>query len=122
MVDGVIDLLNYVPQPTVLTLEPDKINALLGTGIPEDEMVRILQRPAHDARQTYRPPLVGNDQMVGVQRVLPAVQGGELFALSGTADDDLPAPGRPRGGVRDHPQPPGLPVRHRPGPGGGGYL
>ena len=44
VVDGVIDLLNYVPQPTVLTLEPDKINALLGTGIPEDEMVRILQR------------------------------------------------------------------------------
>ena len=48
-------------------------------------------QPAHDARQTYRPALVGNDQMVGVQRVLPAVQGGELFALSGTADDDLPA-------------------------------
>ena len=44
VVDGVIDLLNYVPQPTVLTLEPDKINALLGTGIPENEMVRILQR------------------------------------------------------------------------------
>ena len=44
VVDGVIDLLNYVPQPTLLKLEPDKINALLGTGIPEDEMVRILQR------------------------------------------------------------------------------
>ncbi len=44
VVDGVIDILNYVPQPTLLKLEPDKINALLGTGIPEDEMVRILQR------------------------------------------------------------------------------
>ena len=44
VVDGVIDILNDVPQPTVLTLEPDKINALLGTGVPEDEMVRILKK------------------------------------------------------------------------------
>ncbi len=44
VVDGVIDILNYVPQPTVLTLEPDKINALLGTDVPADEMVRILQK------------------------------------------------------------------------------
>ncbi|MBD5133866.1 MAG: phenylalanine--tRNA ligase subunit beta [Clostridiales bacterium] len=43
VVDGVIDILNFVPQPTVLPLEPDKINALLGTGVPEDEMVRILK-------------------------------------------------------------------------------
>ena len=44
VVDGVIDILNFVPQPTVLTLEPDKINALLGTDVPEAEMVRILRK------------------------------------------------------------------------------
>ena len=44
VVDGVVDILNYVPQPTVLPLEPDKINALLGTGVAESEMVRILTR------------------------------------------------------------------------------
>ena len=44
VVDGVIDLLNFVPQPAVLTLEPDKINALLGTDVPEDEMLRILRK------------------------------------------------------------------------------
>ncbi|MGM9607696.1 MAG: phenylalanine--tRNA ligase subunit beta [Oscillospiraceae bacterium] len=43
VVDGVIDILNYVPQPTVLKLEPEKINALLGTDIPADEMVSILK-------------------------------------------------------------------------------
>ncbi len=44
VVDGVIDILNYVPQPTVLKLEPEKINALLGTDIAADEMVSILKR------------------------------------------------------------------------------
>ena len=43
VVDGVIDILNYVPQPTVLTLEPEKINALLGTNVSTEEMVRILK-------------------------------------------------------------------------------
>ena len=43
VVDGVIDILNYVPQPTVLALEPEKINALLGTDVAADEMVRILK-------------------------------------------------------------------------------
>ena len=43
VVDGVIDILNYVPQPTVLPMEPDKINALLGTDVDESEMVRILR-------------------------------------------------------------------------------
>ena len=43
VVDGVIDILNYVPQPTVLTLEPQKINALLGTDVSDEEMVRILK-------------------------------------------------------------------------------
>ena len=44
VVDGVIDILNDVPQPTVLRLEPDRINALLGTDVPADEMVRILRK------------------------------------------------------------------------------
>ena len=44
VVDGVIDVLNFVPQPTVLPLEPDKINALLGTDVSADEMVRILRK------------------------------------------------------------------------------
>ena len=42
VVDGVIDILNFVPHPTVLPLEPDKINALLGTQISREEMVSIL--------------------------------------------------------------------------------
>jgi phenylalanyl-tRNA synthetase beta chain len=44
VVDGVIDILNYVPQPRVLKLEPERINALLGTDVPGEEMVRILQK------------------------------------------------------------------------------
>ena len=42
VLDGVIDILNFVPQPTQLDLRPDKINALLGTDIPTEEMCRIL--------------------------------------------------------------------------------
>ena len=44
VLDGVIDILNYVPQPTVLKVEPDKINALLGTDVAENVMYTILQR------------------------------------------------------------------------------
>ena len=44
VVDGVIDILNLVPQPTVLQLEPDKINALLGTDVPESDMAAILRK------------------------------------------------------------------------------
>ena len=43
VLDGVIDVLNHVPQPTILTLQPEKINALLGTEVSEEEMVRILK-------------------------------------------------------------------------------
>ena len=43
VVDGVIDILNHVPQPTVLQLEPAKINALLGTDVPAEEMRSILR-------------------------------------------------------------------------------
>ena len=41
---GTIDILNYVPQPRVLKLEPEKINGLLGTDIAGDEMVSILKK------------------------------------------------------------------------------
>ena len=44
VVDGVIDILNYVPHPTVLKLEPEKINALLGTNISQGEMAQIMER------------------------------------------------------------------------------
>ncbi len=44
VVDGVIDVLNFVPQPTVLALRPDKVNALLGTDVSTEEMVRILRK------------------------------------------------------------------------------
>ena len=44
VVDGVIDILNFVPQPRILTLEPDKINALLGTEISAAEMTAILKK------------------------------------------------------------------------------
>ena len=33
VVDGIIDVLNYVPQPRILTMEPERVNALLGTDI-----------------------------------------------------------------------------------------
>jgi len=44
VVEGVIDILNEVPDPTVLKLEPAKINALLGDQIETKEMVDILKR------------------------------------------------------------------------------
>ena len=44
VLDGVIDILNFVPRPVVLPLEADKINRLLGLEIPEAEMVEYLRR------------------------------------------------------------------------------
>ncbi len=44
VVDGVIDILNYVPQPRTLPAEPDKINALLGINVPENVMYTTLQK------------------------------------------------------------------------------
>ena len=43
VMDGTIDIINYVPQPKELALETDKINALLGTDISEEMMVKYLQ-------------------------------------------------------------------------------
>ena len=44
VLDGVIDIINYVPEPFALPLEPDRINALLGTEIPEADMIDYLRR------------------------------------------------------------------------------
>ncbi len=44
VLDGVIDVQNRMPEPYKMTLEPEKINALLGTDVPESEMVRILRK------------------------------------------------------------------------------
>ena len=42
VLDGIIDIINYVPQPKDLPLEADKINKLLGTDISEADMVKYL--------------------------------------------------------------------------------
>ena len=42
VLDGIIDIINYVPQPKELKLEPEKINKLLGTKISKEEMVKYL--------------------------------------------------------------------------------
>ena len=44
VVDGVIDILNYVPEPRVLPVEPEKINALLGVHVAENVMYTTLQK------------------------------------------------------------------------------
>ncbi len=43
VLDGIIDIINYVPQPKTLPLEPEKINRLLGTNIAKEEMVKYLK-------------------------------------------------------------------------------
>ena len=43
VLDGIIDIVNYVPQPRTLPLEPEKINRLLGTDISEQDMVEYLR-------------------------------------------------------------------------------
>ena len=42
VLNGTIDIINYVPQPKTLPLEVDKINRLLGTEISKEEMVKYL--------------------------------------------------------------------------------
>lgn len=42
VVDGVLDVIAQDTAPTVVKLEPDKVNRLLGTEISESEMRRIL--------------------------------------------------------------------------------
>ena len=42
VLDGIIDIINYVPQPKTVKLECDKINNLLGTNISRDDMIKYL--------------------------------------------------------------------------------
>ena len=42
VLDGTIDIINYVPEEKTLTLEPEKINKLLGTDISTEDMVKYL--------------------------------------------------------------------------------
>ena len=42
VLDGTIDIINYVPAEKTLPLEVDKINKLLGTNISKEEMVKYL--------------------------------------------------------------------------------
>jgi len=44
VLDGTIDIINYVPEAKTLTLEPEKINRLLGTDISREQMVDYLNR------------------------------------------------------------------------------
>lgn len=44
VMDGTIDIINYVPEPKTLPLEPEKINRLLGTEISREQMVDYLNR------------------------------------------------------------------------------
>lgn len=44
VLDGTIDIINYVPEPRKLPLEPDRINRLLGTNISKEDMVMYLNR------------------------------------------------------------------------------
>lgn len=48
---GVIDVVNNIPEPTLLKLEPDKINALLGTDVSENVMYTILQKLGFETTQ-----------------------------------------------------------------------
>ena len=64
VLDGIIDIINYVPETRKLPLEPEKINHLLGTSIPKEDMVMYLNRleiPVEDDTITvpsFRPDLV----------------------------------------------------------------
>ncbi len=44
VMDGVIDVLSYVPQPVDVAFAPEKINGLLGTDLSREEMICLLSR------------------------------------------------------------------------------
>ena len=44
VLDGTIDIINYVPEAKKLPLEPERINKLLGTSISKEDMVMYLNR------------------------------------------------------------------------------
>ena len=63
VLDGIIDILNYVPEAKTLPLEVQKINDLLGTEISEADMIRyleLLELPVADGQiqvPSWRPDL-----------------------------------------------------------------
>ena len=63
VLDGIIDILNYVPEAKQLPLEVNKINDLLGTEISEADMIRyleLLELPVVDGQiqvPSWRPDL-----------------------------------------------------------------
>jgi phenylalanyl-tRNA synthetase beta chain len=56
VMDGMVDIINYVPAPKTVKLEPEKINALLGTDISREDMVKYLA--------LLEVPVVGDDIQV----------------------------------------------------------
>ena len=64
VLDGTIDIIHYVPETRKLPLDPEKINHLLGTSIPKEDMVMYLNRleiPVEDDTiivPSFRPDLV----------------------------------------------------------------
>ena len=64
VLDGMIDVINHVPQPRTIPLEPEKINKLLGTKISKEDMVKyleLLEVPVVDDTvqvPSFRPDLV----------------------------------------------------------------
>ncbi|MBE6925477.1 MAG: phenylalanine--tRNA ligase subunit beta [Ruminococcaceae bacterium] len=63
VMDGMVDIINYVPAPHTVKLEPAKINALLGTNISKEQMVSylsLLEIPVEDDEilvPSWRPDL-----------------------------------------------------------------
>ncbi len=64
VMDGIIDIVNYVPQPRTVPLTPDKINALLGTNISKEDMIgylSLLEIPVEEDMiqvPSWRPDLI----------------------------------------------------------------
>ncbi len=64
VMDGIIDIINYVPENRTLPLECDKINKLLGTSISREDMIKyleLLEIPVENDRilvPSFRPDLL----------------------------------------------------------------
>ena len=64
VMDGIIDIINYVPEARTLPLEPEKINKLLGTQISKEDMIQylnLLEIPVENDTilvPSFRPDLV----------------------------------------------------------------
>ena len=44
VLDGIIDVLNYVPEPRTLEFQPSEINRILGSNLSEEEIIGYLKR------------------------------------------------------------------------------